>query len=341
MELASRQSRAVAAIVDAVLVGIVLQVIWKTSFESYYYSAASANTFGAGLDELFQWILLCAVVVGVYYWVSMAYTGGRSLGKSLMKIEVVRENGKPITAEFAFLRQVVVFVGLFVSPALLLLLSPAFFLFGLPLLTDAAWPFGNQKAQSLHDKIVGTRVVRSNDDVVSLRAAARPQGLPSPPLLLMAAIGALAVIVGSFGPWLFRSDGTVVGGMSKDAALFIGIASCALAIVVRTSLRGQRASGLEWALLIGSILIFIGVPLRLSGETPSSFVVGKIPGLEVTGTGWGIWLAGAGSVLLVASSALMLARGGGRSLWPPRDGRVLLAYALGLCCTAVFLGTVT
>ena len=92
--------------------------------------------------------LLAATVIGLL--VNVALMGrygarnGMTLGKQLVGIRVIRHDRERMTVGFAVLRDVLV---------------RALLLAGAPL--DAAWALRDERRQSLHDKVVGSYVVRT------------------------------------------------------------------------------------------------------------------------------------------------------------------------------------
>ena len=82
----------------------------------------------------------------------MARTNGKTLGRMVMNIRVVRTSGQPITFGFAMLREVgVKAIGVGVAGS---------FTFGLAGLLDSLWPLWDEENRALHDFIVSTRVVK-------------------------------------------------------------------------------------------------------------------------------------------------------------------------------------
>lgn len=102
----------------------------------------------AWLGEL---LLVPAVLIALFYCVPMAVTNGQSLGKRLLAVRVVREDGRATNFASAFVRQVVVIWGLF--------LVGGFFLMMVPAILTFLWPLWDENGQALHDKVAKTRVV--------------------------------------------------------------------------------------------------------------------------------------------------------------------------------------
>jgi uncharacterized RDD family membrane protein YckC len=76
---------------------------------------------------------------------------GQTWGKQWLGITVVREDGHPVTAGTAYIRDVIMqdlvfgFVGSFV--------------FNVPTLLDGLWPLWDDRNQALHDKVANTFVI--------------------------------------------------------------------------------------------------------------------------------------------------------------------------------------
>jgi uncharacterized RDD family membrane protein YckC len=99
--------------------------------------------------------LLYVVVALFYAPVLMAREGahnGQTLGKQIIGITVLRDNGQTVELGFACLREIVVknllfgFVG--------------GFFFSIPTIVDYLWPLWDDQNRCLHDMIVSTHVVR-------------------------------------------------------------------------------------------------------------------------------------------------------------------------------------
>jgi uncharacterized RDD family membrane protein YckC len=89
-------------------------------------------------------------------WFLMGREGeknGQTLGKGVVGVRVVKEDGTPVTTGFAVLRDFVVRGLLFGTLGL--------FFFGLPGLLDLLWPLWDDKNQTLTDKIVSTYVTKA------------------------------------------------------------------------------------------------------------------------------------------------------------------------------------
>jgi len=120
--------RAVAYIIDAVLLTIVSQVLYSLLF-------GGDQVRGQGLG------LLIDVAYFGYFWSS--YGNGQTLGMRALGIRVVRTDGTELTLTTALIR----FVGLVISLAVILI--------------GVIWVAFDANKQGWHDKIAGTYVVKA------------------------------------------------------------------------------------------------------------------------------------------------------------------------------------
>jgi uncharacterized RDD family membrane protein YckC len=105
------------------------------------------------LDGLFiVFTLLIGYIVNFFLMGREGEKNGMTLGKQVCGIRVAKEDGTPVTAGFAVLRE-------FVVRGLLFGVVGSFF-FGLPGLLDVLWPLWDDKNQCLHDKMVSTYVLK-------------------------------------------------------------------------------------------------------------------------------------------------------------------------------------
>jgi uncharacterized RDD family membrane protein YckC len=110
-----------------------------------------------GSEALGVFLLLAGLVVAFFYYpLTMMREGvrnGQSLGKQLLGIRVVRDDGQAVGFGWALLRQFVVMYLLFAVVG--------GFLFGLPWLIDVLWPLWDRENRALHDMIVKSHVVKA------------------------------------------------------------------------------------------------------------------------------------------------------------------------------------
>jgi uncharacterized RDD family membrane protein YckC len=93
-----------------------------------------------------------AIVALAYAPVMMGRTNGKTVGRMVTGIRVVRTDGQRITVGFAALREVAV-------KALLIGMVGNSFTFGLATLIDVLWPLWDDENRALHDFVVNTRTV--------------------------------------------------------------------------------------------------------------------------------------------------------------------------------------
>jgi uncharacterized RDD family membrane protein YckC len=96
--------------------------------------------------------IVCVTIVALLYAPAMmARTNGKTVGRMVTGIRVVRANGERITFGFAMLREVAVKTLLFGIAASIT--------FGISALADALWPLWDEENRALHDFLVDTRTV--------------------------------------------------------------------------------------------------------------------------------------------------------------------------------------
>jgi uncharacterized RDD family membrane protein YckC len=156
VELASWGSRLAAYLIDAVM-GMVLGLVLAVGAGFAVYGLSG----GPDADSA-GWVTGVLVYVGVailwfflYEPLTMKRQGqrnGQTLGKQMLDIRVVREDGYPVTAGTALMRDVLIqsivigFIGGF---------------FYVPPILDGLWPLWDARNQSLHDKVANTFVIRA------------------------------------------------------------------------------------------------------------------------------------------------------------------------------------
>jgi uncharacterized RDD family membrane protein YckC len=143
--------RAIAQVVDGLIVsaGAVLLVLLLVAL------GVSVDTDGgvvAFIVFAVLAVLAFAVVALLYAPLMMARTNGRTIGRQLTGIRVIRADGRPIGFGFAMLREVAV-------KALLVGIASSF-TFGLAWLLDILWPLWDEENRALHDFLVNTRTIR-------------------------------------------------------------------------------------------------------------------------------------------------------------------------------------
>ena len=152
--LAGWWSRAVAQIIDGVIVGIGAAALFVAISEPLslgFFADDSGGFIGPLVDLLFATV--CLAIVALFYAPAMmARTNGQTVGRQATGIRVVRTNGKPVGFGFAMVREGLVKAMLFG------------FLFwttlGVVCLLDVLWPLWDEENRALHDFIVDTRSIR-------------------------------------------------------------------------------------------------------------------------------------------------------------------------------------
>jgi uncharacterized RDD family membrane protein YckC len=82
----------------------------------------------------------------------MARTNGRTIGRQLTGIRVIRADGTRLTFGYAMIREVAI--------KALLIGALASVTFGLAWLLDILWPLWDEEKRALHDFLVNTRTIR-------------------------------------------------------------------------------------------------------------------------------------------------------------------------------------
>jgi uncharacterized RDD family membrane protein YckC len=152
--LAGWWSRVGAQIIDGLIIGLggtLLLVALTAPFSVGFF----ANN-GVGIVSLLLGLVIAIVCVAIvallYAPAMMARTNGKTVGRMVTGIRVVRANGKPIDFSFAMLREVAVkallggIAGIVTG--------------GLANLVDVLWPLWDEENRALHDFVVDTRTVR-------------------------------------------------------------------------------------------------------------------------------------------------------------------------------------
>ena len=152
--LASWLSRVGAQLIDGLIIGVGALILFLPIGAALGIGAASDSDTGvvAAIVALLFWVLCVTIIAILYAPILMARTNGKTLGRMVMNIRVVRTSGEPITFGFAMLREVAVkAIGFGVAGSVT---------FGLANLLDNLWPLWDEENRALHDFIVSTRVVK-------------------------------------------------------------------------------------------------------------------------------------------------------------------------------------
>ena len=143
-----------AHLIDAVIVcalALVLLVAITAPFSIGFFVNDGVGIAAVIVGGLFA--ILCVFIAALLYAPAMmARTDGRTLGRMVTGIRVVRASGEPMTFGVAFVREVLVKWFLFAA----VLGSVTF---GLAGLVDYLWPLWDEENRALHDYVVNTRTV--------------------------------------------------------------------------------------------------------------------------------------------------------------------------------------
>jgi uncharacterized RDD family membrane protein YckC len=132
------------------IIGIVVLVLGIVFSEEFWLLGALFSSVGVVVM-----ITVGVVLIGYIVWWLIVLGRGQTPGKQIVGIRVIKDNGEPSGWGYTFLRE-------FVIKALLVgFLSDA--TFGIARLVDYLWPLWDkaEKMQTLHDKLLGTLVVRN------------------------------------------------------------------------------------------------------------------------------------------------------------------------------------
>ena len=132
--------RAVAAIIDTVLMALVVAPILVVVYGPEQLQAMAYSGHGGGMvAALFNYVVPALVIIA--FWIYRSATPG----KMLLKLEIVdaKTGEKPSTGQF-----IGRYLGYYVSI--------------LPLLLGLIWVAFDRRKQGFHDKLAGTVVIRKN-----------------------------------------------------------------------------------------------------------------------------------------------------------------------------------
>lgn len=137
-DLAGLNSRALAFFIDLVIVAVVSLV----AFGAAIYFLQDTNIDSLGLKRVFMPIYMLLFFLASSYFVILNGYGGKTIGKMVMGIRIISEEGSSIGFWQSFVR----WIGYYISGSL-------FFL-------GFVWSIFDRNSQSWHDKIAGTYVVK-------------------------------------------------------------------------------------------------------------------------------------------------------------------------------------
>jgi uncharacterized RDD family membrane protein YckC len=152
--LASWLSRVGAQLIDGVIIGVGALILFLPigAAAGVGFADDSDASIAAAIIGLVLWTVCIAIIAMLYAPVMMARTNGKTLGRMVMNIRVVRTSGERVTFGYAFVREVLV------KSLLFGILGS--FTFGLAPLIDNLWPLWDEENRALHDFICNSRVVK-------------------------------------------------------------------------------------------------------------------------------------------------------------------------------------
>jgi uncharacterized RDD family membrane protein YckC len=152
--LAGWWSRVGAQLIDGLIIGVGALILFLPigAAAGVGFADDSDASIGAAIAGLLLWTLCVAIIALLYAPVLMARTNGKTVGRMVLGIRVVRTSGEHITFGFALMREVLIKTVIFGIAGS--------FTAGLAPLLDVLWPLWDEENRALHDFIVNTRVVK-------------------------------------------------------------------------------------------------------------------------------------------------------------------------------------
>jgi uncharacterized RDD family membrane protein YckC len=152
--LAGWWSRVFAQIIDGMIIGVGALVLLIAITAPFSIGFFASDTVGVVSIVVGAFIgVLCVTFVALLYAPAMmARTNGKTVGRIVLGIRVVRANGQPVDFGYAMLREVVV-------KALLGGIC-ASLTGGLSWVVDNLWPLWDEENRALHDFVVNSRVIK-------------------------------------------------------------------------------------------------------------------------------------------------------------------------------------
>jgi len=148
MDYATWGTRALGYIVDSLLVGVVVGVVYALAGGMMAAVAGLAGHHAAGGVCCLMLVLfpVASLAVGLYNRVYLVAQRGYSIGQGLVKVKVVDGSGRLISQQAALIR-LLAHVGM----SLIAFLG----------LIDLLWPLWDERRQTLHDKAVSCYVIHN------------------------------------------------------------------------------------------------------------------------------------------------------------------------------------
>ncbi len=158
MNYAQWGDRVIAALIDGSLVAVVMFVLYFVLGGIGLGLSAGGNpegiagAIGGSFCCLAMFLApVSALLIGLYNKVYLLTTRGSSIGQGLMKLKVVNGDGSLLTTGMAMLR-LLVQMGFGFIP----------FVGWIVVLINLLWPLWDPQRQTLHDKAVGSFVIKNN-----------------------------------------------------------------------------------------------------------------------------------------------------------------------------------
>jgi uncharacterized RDD family membrane protein YckC len=159
--------RAIAELLDLLVILMVGALILAIGGAHPYWHGGHLTD-----SEIAVRYVVAIVATFLYLPAILSWTGGRTGGKWLLGIAVVRGDGAPIGFWLAVWREVV--TKMMLPDAIWLLLGPA--VGGVYVAADVGWPIWSVRHLALHDILAQTRVIYLRAGSVPIRPTEAPVG---------------------------------------------------------------------------------------------------------------------------------------------------------------------
>jgi uncharacterized RDD family membrane protein YckC len=149
--LATWLSRVGAQLIDWIIVGVGASILFLPLL-ALGFTVDTDTGWVAWVAGVLLWTLCLAIVGLLYAPVMMARTNGKTVGRMVTNIRVVRTSREPVTFGYAVFREIVVKTLLF---GILGAITG-----GIAQILDYLWPLWDEENRCLHDFICNSRVVK-------------------------------------------------------------------------------------------------------------------------------------------------------------------------------------
>ena len=158
VQLANWGVRLAAMLIDGIISSVLAVVFAVGTGIGVYGAVTGDDAEGAGwVTGVLVYIAVTFLWFVLYEPLTMRRQGahnGQTWAKQWLGIRVIREDGQPVTAGTAIVRDVVM-------QGLVFGVLGGFFAFSVPTLLDGLWPLWDERNQALHDKVANTLVVQA------------------------------------------------------------------------------------------------------------------------------------------------------------------------------------